>query len=58
MVFEKPVSFETAIGLLEVSGFGELDDVPEIEQEQVLDYNVGVLIEGNIGEIPDHSRIN
>lgn len=57
MKFDKPVSFEVAIGLLEVSEF-DTDIIPEVEKETVVDYNVGVLMGEIENEVPLNTRLN
>jgi len=57
MSFDKPVSFEVAVGLLEVGDF-DSDLLPEVIDSEIIDYNVGIKLEDLENEVPPNTLLN
>lgn len=57
MSFDKPVSFEVAVGLLEVGDF-DSDLLPEVIDSEIIDYNVGIKLEDLENEVPPNTPLN
>lgn len=57
MSFDKPVSFEVAVGLLEVGDF-DSDLLPEVIDSEIIDYNVGIKLEDLGNEVPPNTLLN
>ena len=57
MSFDKPVSFEVAVGLLEVGDF-DSDLLPEVIDSEFIDYNVGIKLEDLENEVSPNTLLN
>ena len=57
MSFDKPVSFEVAVGLLEVGDF-DSDLLPEVIDSEIIDYNVGIKLEDLENEVSPNTLLN